>query len=154
MFSNTDWRLETIEMRAACTGCGSMSGIVTEKNGQDIVRCLNCSNHCYNRPKSESGKPQRSVRTRPDIAPSTKVRILERDNYTCVMCHCADKPLHIGHLLSVIEGKEQGLTADELFDDENLAAMCEECNLGQGARSVSMRLLCAVLRARIKGSQL
>lgn len=153
MFSGQDWSLETIEMRAPCAHCGHTKGIVTERNGQDVVRCIACGTHCYNRPKTESGKPQRSVRTRPDIDPSTKARILERDNYTCVMCHRADLPLHIGHLLSVADGKTLGATEAELYDDENLAAMCEECNLGLGWRSVSLRLVYRILLARIRGAQ-
>lgn len=150
MFAEHDWRLETIEMRAACTRCGGMTGIVSEKNGQDIVRCVQCGTYAYSRPKSESGKPQRTVRTRPEIKPSTKARILERDNYTCVMCHTATGVLHIGHLLSVADGKEMGATEDELFDDENLAAMCEECNLGMSDRTVSLRLVYQILKARIR----
>ena len=140
-----------IVMRAPCVRCGCTMGRVGYKNGQDVVRCFQCDGYAYSRPKSESGKPQRHVRTRPEIKPSTKVRILERDNYTCIICHRDDLPLHVGHLLSVTEGKAQGLTEAELFDDENLAAVCEECNLGQGGRTVSTRLLVRVLRARCLG---
>lgn len=138
----------SIPMRAPCGACGSKDGYVTETNGQDVVRCLYCNQWAYNQPKSESGKPQRSVRTRPEIKPSTKARIIERDNGTCVLCHSSDKPLHIGHLLSVHDGKIQGISEDELYDDENLAAMCEECNLGLSERSISLRLLVQILRAR------
>lgn len=149
MFDDQDWRLKTITLREACTNCGDVTGIVTEKNGQDVVRCIGCGKWAYNQPKAESGKPQRSVRTRPEIKPSTRARILERDNYTCVMCHSATSVLHIGHLLSVNDGKALGATEEELFDDENLAAMCEECNLGQGQTTVSMRLLYLILKARV-----
>lgn len=148
MFTNEDWSLPVIEMRAACARCGCVRGLVQEKNGQDVVRCLECGAHCYNRPKTESGKPQRSVRTRPEIKPSTKVRILERDNYACVMCHASDRVLHVGHLLSVLDGRRLGATDEELFDDENLAAMCEECNLGLAENSVSLRLVFLILIAR------
>lgn len=142
--------IREITMRAPCTRCDCEEGTVTESNGQDVVRCRQCGKWAYNRPKSESGKPQRSVRTRPDIKPSTKARILERDNYACVMCHAADKPLHVGHLLSVTDGRRVGASEDELYSDENLAAMCEECNLGQSERTVSLRLVYLILRARLE----
>jgi 5-methylcytosine-specific restriction endonuclease McrA len=144
---------QAIPMRAPCAACGCNEGYVTERNGQDVVRCSRCHGWAYNQPKSESGKPQRSVRTRPEISPSQKARILERDNGTCVICHCDDKPLHVGHFLSVNDAKEVGATEDEIYDDENLAAMCEECNLGQSKRSVSLRLVFHILRARIKRKQ-
>jgi hypothetical protein len=57
--------------------------------------------------------------------------------------------LHVGHLLSVNEGLKQGLTDQQINDDENLAAMCAECNLGYSERPVSLRLLIAVLMARL-----
>jgi hypothetical protein len=150
MFSDQDWSLQTIQMRAPCAQCGGTLGIVTERNGQDVVRCIACGTHCYNRPKSESGKPQRSVRTRPDIAPSTKVRILERDNFACVICHSVTSPLHVGHLLSVANGRQLGASDDELYADDNLAAMCEECNLGLAELSVSPRLLYLLLQSRAR----
>lgn len=144
----------SITMRAPCTRCGSSEGAVTETNGQDVVRCWHCGKWAYNQPKAESGKPQRTVRTRPNMSPSTKARILDRDNGACVMCHCTDKPLHVGHLLSVADGKSQGATEDELDHDENLVAMCEECNLGQSSRTVSLRLVYLILKARIKQARL
>lgn len=147
-FSMADTGRHEILMRAPCPACGWGEGYVTETNGQDVIRCCRCNRWVYNRPKAESGKPQRTVRTRPEIKPSTKARILERDNYTCVMCHAVDKPLHVGHLLSVDEGKRVGASEAELFADENLAAMCEECNLGQSAATISLRLMYQILQAR------
>lgn len=143
-----DTEQDEVPMRAPCSACGWSIGYVTETNGQDVIRCCRCNRWAYNRPKAESGKPQRSVRTRPEIKPSTKARILERDNYTCVMCHATDKPLRVGHLLSVEDGKRLGASIPELFSDENLAAMCEECNLGQSATTISLRLMCQILQAR------
>jgi 5-methylcytosine-specific restriction endonuclease McrA len=90
------------------------------------------------------------VRTRPTIKPSQKVRILERDNHTCVVCHRDDVPLHVGHLLSVEDGRKVGATDDELFSDENLCAMCAECNLGMSSRTISLRLVAKILRARLR----
>jgi hypothetical protein len=38
----------------------------------------------------------------------------------------------------------------DLNNDENLAAMCSECNLGLSSKPVSLRLLMSVLTARLK----
>ena len=46
-------------------------------------------------------------------------------------------------------GRRIGLTDDEVNDDENLAAMCEECNLGIGKQPLPLRTAIAILRARI-----
>jgi hypothetical protein len=43
-------------------------------------------------------------------------------------------PLVVGHWISVDDGKAEGLSEAELFDDENLLALCAECNAGQVAR--------------------
>jgi hypothetical protein len=57
--------------------------------------------------------------------------------------------MHIGHFLSVAEGITAGLTDDEINSEENLFCCCEECNLGQGRRPVSIRILAAIIRARV-----
>jgi hypothetical protein len=138
-----------IRMRKSCR-CGSDVGRIETKNGQDCVRCLECDSFQYNAPKTETGRAPRSVTTNRDgIKPGQRARILERDNGCCVLCHANNVNLHVGHLLSYSEGKKQGLTDEQLNDDENLAAMCDECNLGLSDRPVSIRLLMAVLIARL-----
>ena len=137
-------------MRDACKRCGEKRGYVEFKNGQDVVYCLACDAYAYCAPRSETGKPQRRVRTRPDIKPSQKVRVLLRDGGRCVICYADDKPLHVGHLIGLDEGRQVGATDEELFDDENLAAMCEECNLGLGSEQLSIVALLRVLRIRRK----
>lgn len=134
-------------MRAPCSGCGCMTGSVAEKNGQDTVRCARCNRHCYNAPRTETGKEQRSVTTvRNGIKPSTRFAVIERDGGRCWWCK-SDGNLHVGHILSVKDAFAAGLTDDEINDEENLVAQCEECNLGQGARPTPLRV--AILRARI-----
>jgi hypothetical protein len=44
----------------------------------------------------------------------------------------------------------QGLTEIEINDDENLAALCEECNLGLGDETVPLRLAIAMVLARVR----
>ena len=140
-------------MRANCKACGCPHGTVTERNGQDVVRCAECDTYAYCAPRVETGREVRTVRTRPDIKPSTKARILERDGHACVSCHTTSAPLHVGHLLSVDDGRKLGATDEELFHDDNLASVCSECNLGLGARSVSLRLVYRILQARIRWSK-
>lgn len=127
-------------MREPCRSCGDTKGYRNDTNGQAVIRCLTCDIFAYNAPKLELGEEPSQVRTRPNIKPSKKVRILERDRHTCVICHSADVPLHVGHLIPVDAGREAGMTDAELWDDLNLAAMCDECNLGLGRSPVSVAL--------------
>lgn len=54
-------------------------------------------------------------------------------------------PLHIGHPLSVEDGVAVGADNTLLYDDANLAAMCETCNLGLRP-SVGPRTYAAIMR--------
>lgn len=140
---------ETFTMRAACK-CGSITGRIIERNGQDTVRCLACNAYCYCAPRTETGRAVRSVRTvHKGIRPSDRARILERDGHRCVLCKADHVPLHIGHVVSVDAGLATGLSDAEINDEENLIAQCEECNLGQGAQPIPLRVAIAILRARI-----
>jgi 5-methylcytosine-specific restriction endonuclease McrA len=135
-------------MREPCRACDCPEGVLTTKGGQDVVRCADCRAYCYCAPRTETGREPRSLRTRPDIRPGRRSRILMLDNSTCVLCHRDDLPLDIGHLISVHDGRELGLTDAQLNSDENLAAMCSPCNSGVGRETLPLRLVVAVLRAR------
>jgi hypothetical protein len=137
-------------MRASCPTCEGLDGYIETRNGQDCVFCANCSRWCYNAPKHETGRAIRPLRTRPDIKPNQRARILDRDNGTCILCHRANIDLDVGHLISIDEGRALGMTDLELYHDDNLAAMCGPCNSGYGAISVNPRLLVATIRARIQ----
>jgi 5-methylcytosine-specific restriction endonuclease McrA len=139
-------------MRETCRQCGNATGYIETRGGQDCVFCGQCGRFQYNAPRAETGREVRSLRTRPDLAVGQRTRILDRDGGRCVLCHSADRPLDVGHLVSVAEGREFGLTDDELFSDENLAAMCAPCNSGYSARSVNPRLVAASVRAAIARS--
>jgi hypothetical protein len=54
--------------------------------------------------------------------------------------------LELGHIISVHEGRAHGLTDAELFHDDNLVAMCSQCNSGQGSATMPLPFLVAVLR--------
>lgn len=138
-------------MREPCPDCGSTEGVRVDRAGQACILCAVCDRWVYNAPKAETGEPQRSVRSRPEIKSSQRSRLLARDGFCCVCCgrHGPEFNLHIGHFLSVDDGRKVGATDEELWDDENLAVMCEECNLGMGRATFSLRLMHLVLRARI-----
>lgn len=68
-------------------------------------------------------------------------------------CGHNDKPLVVGHFISVADGEASGLTESELYDDENLLCLCAECNSGRGRETYPLRFLVAVLRARIAGTR-
>lgn len=140
-------------LREPCRFClttvGSVwEGYVVESNGQDVVRCSRCNRAVYNAPRTETGRTQRTVTTiHNGIKPNQRARILMRDG-RCVLCGSRDN-LHVGHLIPVVVGLEAGLTDLQLNDDENLAAMCEECNLGMAANPPPLWIVVPLLRARL-----
>lgn len=141
---------DNYSMRSPCKQCGGLLGFLTETNGQDVVRCRTCNAHCYNAPRVETGRAVRSVTTiHNGIKPHVRSRILERDNFRCVLCHADEARMHVGHIVSVEAGFATGLTDAEINDDENLIAVCEECNLGQGAQPIPLRVAIQILKARI-----
>lgn len=126
-----------------------MTGRIKTCNGQDVVRCARCDRYCYNAPKVETGRETRSVSTvHAGIKPKQRARLILRASGRCELCGSRDS-LHVGHVLSVADGLEAGLTERELNDDENLVAACAECNLGMGRETMPVRLMVAILRARI-----
>lgn len=146
---------EEFEMRKPCV-CGGTMGYSVDKSGQEVVRCAGCDAWCYNRPKAESGRTQRSVRSRPEIKPSQRYRILEQYGHACVSCGSAEGILHIGHLIPVDAwrrfGADVGMAEEEVWADENLCALCEECNLGMGNALASVRLMlrCQRIQRRMR----
>jgi hypothetical protein len=137
-----------IAMRAPCSRCGCTEGCITTKSGQDTVWCVGCQSYCYNAPRSETGRATRSLRTRPDVRPSQRARILVRDGGACILCHRSGVELEIGHLISVHDGRALGMSEAELNGDDNLAAMCKSCNSGLSSSSLPPRLLAAAMWAR------
>ena len=124
-------------------------GIIVLINGQNVVRCDACSRFQYNAPKTETGEKPRTVETtHAGIKSSQRIRILDRATGRCEICGSLSN-LHVGHLVSVLDGLELGLTDRELNSDENLAALCESCNLGMGSLSISPRLYVALLHRRV-----
>jgi 5-methylcytosine-specific restriction endonuclease McrA len=141
-------------LRQPCKNCGGNYGTIKTAGGQDVVRCAICEAYQYNAPKVETGRAVRSVSTtHENIKPGQRSRILLRATGHCELCGKGpsdEHPLTVGHLLSVREGMEMGMKEFELNNDENLAAMCSECNLGIGSETVPLRLCFAIIRARAK----
>lgn len=142
-----------MEMRSACRWCDGTEGTIETKNGQDCVYCIKCQRFQYNAPKTETGRAVRSVSTtHAAIKPTQRFRILERSNRFCEICGRSGGQLHVGHAVSVADGHKVGLTDDILNSDENLLALCDECNLGQGRRTLPLRILAGLLLARVRGT--
>ena len=136
-------------LRAPCS-CGGTEGRIETRNGQDCVFCSSCNKWQYNAPKTETGRAVRSVSTVHEaIRPAVRARVLLRANRHCELCG-AERELHVGHLLSVADGVRGGLADAEINGEENLAAMCVECNLGLGANPVPLRLMVALVLARVR----
>lgn len=146
-------------LKAACT-CGQPAGAegVLDQVGPHLrLSCAVCGarnpNNSTSISKREVDEDVRSVSSRPDIKPSQRARILQRAGAACELCHRTDRPLHIGHFLSLKEGREVGASDIELYDDENLLALCDECNLGLGEETPPARMLLLILRARTSQSR-
>ncbi len=68
------------------------------------------------------------------------------------MCGRRENHMQVGHIISVHDGRAHGLSDAELFHDDNLTAMCPECNAGQGSETLLLPFLVAALR--VAGRQL
>lgn len=137
-----------MEMRSGCSACGSQSGRIESRGGQDCVYC-DCGKFQYNAPKTETGRAVRSVSTTHEaIKPNQRYRILVRANHCCELCHKPNCNLHLSHAVSVVDGHTFGLPDIVINSDENLLALCEECNSGQGRSTLPLRILVGVLLAR------
>jgi hypothetical protein len=135
-------------MTEPCIRCGSLDGELTEAGPHWKLTCASCGYYQRFVSKAELGLAVRSLNDRPDIKPKKRARIFDRDNCRCVICG-RDEDLHIGHILSVDDGKTLGWTDEQLYDDENLATLCALCNAGYGSLSISPRLAAALVQARI-----
>lgn len=65
-------------MRVPCPKCGHDRGKITERSGQDVVRCLSCDRHCYNAPRTETGQGNEPMPLRVAVA-VLRARISWRD---------------------------------------------------------------------------
>jgi hypothetical protein len=139
-------------MRKACA-CGSEYGEIRDRGAQDCVFCV-CGKFQYNAPRTETGKQVRTVSTvHSCIKPKLRARVLMRATGRCELCGKQpgdNASLHVGHLLSVKAAMDAGLSDAEINDDSNLAAMCDECNLGLGQEPVPLRLAVALVLSRAR----
>lgn len=145
-------------MREPCKRCGETAGRIEPKNGQDLVFCINCGKHNYNAPRTETGKVQRSLTTaRNGLKPSVRSRILQRDGGKCNLCGRSPRVhnviLNVDHILPVEAGVKVGLSDAEINHEENLWAICEECNSGKSNSVLALRLAASILRLRIAESE-
>lgn len=125
-------------LRGTCE-CGGAGGRVEERNGQAVVFCDDCGRYQYNAPKKERGLVPAHLR-RNGVSVSLRYRVMERAGFRCEFCGSAadESTMHVGHLLSVDDCRKWELE-DRFADEyENLAWLCETCNLGQGARSFTL----------------
>jgi len=131
--------------RQACSTCGTCDAYLQQQGTHEGVFCARCDGWMYWAPAVETGRKPRTVSNlRKRVSASQRARILNRDGGRCVLCGTSDGPLHIGHLLSVEDGLVIGTDNALLYDDANLAAMCETCNLGLRT-SVEPRTYAAIM---------
>ena len=148
--------LEPITMRSPCQKCGSIEGSIDVRNGQRCVTCDHCGTWCYNAPKDE----REQVRSRPNLKPSVRARVLATHSHQCVSCGRSPAlhgvVLHIDHMLPVEAAKRAGCY-DALIESEwNLVPLCEECNLGKSddinATHIALMYRVLMIKALPKGT--
>ena len=134
-----------------CKRCGSNS-LNTRQNGVHVeLFCESCDSHQKFISRRELNLESRTVQSvHKSIKPKLRTKVLLRANTHCEMCGKGNVLLHVGHLVSVEAGIEAGLETDQINHDENLCAMCAECNLGLGGDAVPLRLALAILKNRTK----
>lgn len=107
-------------------------------SGQHTFRCRHCGTYLFCLPKKDSGTPQRSVKSRPDIDLAMRAEVLERDRSKCLLCGRTPEHgvvMHVSHVVSVDDCKRLGVPEPAWNEEFNLCTLCEECNLSQGNRS-------------------
>lgn len=71
--------------------------------------------------------PVAKARPSAEVWRSIRLRIFERDDFTCQYCGARGVPLECDHVTPVAQGGTN--------DDENLVAACRDCNRAKGART-------------------
>ena len=139
-----------LTMRKPCVKCGETEGRIETRGGQDCVFCSSCGKYAgYNAPKTETGRAPRTVTSvHNGIKPKQRARILMRATGRCELCGKRAE-LHVGHLISVDAGVKLGMRDDQINDDENLSALCAECNLGVSNEPIPLRLAMGMVLSRI-----
>lgn len=69
---------------------------------------------------------------RKSLSKKTRFDVFKRDRFTCQYCgaHPPGVLLHVDHIVAIAAGGTNAI--------DNLATSCEPCNLGKGARSLSV----------------
>ena len=107
------------EQAVACPDCGAVDGLVNTAGAHQKLTCGDCGRYIRFVGKAELGLVPRTVATtRAGITPGVRARILERATGKCEVCGATDRPIHVGHCLSVREATEQGLTDEEIVEGE------------------------------------
>lgn len=141
-------------MRQPCREafCRGLKGKIFVRGGQNTVRCLICGTYAgYNAPKTETGQRRRNVSTVRNVTPSARAEVLVRARGRCELCAVELPPLgwHLAHLFPRRLAIEENIPDEVTNGPKNLAAFCEECNLGY-KDMVDPLLWLVILRRRLR----
>lgn len=128
---------ETYVMREACKNCGCVDGYIDHRNGQACIFCSLCGKYQYNAPKHERGLAPTPLR-QDGIKSSVRHEVKVRANFRCEGCGSlpTEKRMDIGHRVLEKDWREAGLPPLLVRDFDNLAWLCDDCNLGQSSKSI------------------
>lgn len=139
-----------------CRECGAepgSPGFIRKSGDQNCLYCSCGKYNYYNVPKAKTGEPVNHIKTRADLKPGQRTRILERDGAACLLCKRSDTPLHIAHVLSVHDIKQHNIINIAENDDANLFVCCQECNLDMRERSVEAQIFLHLIAVRTRRGQ-
>ena len=92
-------------------------------NFEDIFACFESVSRTYLDKRTHA---QLSAVERGDVSDSLRYDILNRDNFTCVICGASSKQgarLHVDHIIPISKGGKSV--------PSNLRTLCERCNIGK-----------------------
>ncbi len=127
------------DMSRACPDCGSHEGRLSPRQGQICCFCRECGRLVYNVPRAELGLKPQPMRE-DGISPTVRYRVMERAGFRCEFCGAdgSTRRMDIEHLLTQKDIRESGLPLATVNDFDNLAFLCEPCNAGKGAKSLTI----------------
>ena len=114
-------------------GMARMVGVSTvqwRKIKQDVLKYFIVHNGKISCPDKWVNAPNTKARARPAMPPAIRVKVGERDGWTCGYCGDKQGPFDVDHVIPLALG-------GAIDDLDNLLLACATCNRSKGAKMVA-----------------